>query len=316
MKAFISYSHQDQKYLDLLLKHLAQVKREELLATWTDHAIEAGGSLNNEIADELNGADIFIALISPDYIASNYCFEKEFKTAQTLHKGGKLRIIPVIVEPCDWHNTPFSELKALPKDGKAVSDWGNVNTAFLNVITGIRNLLKDKNKEIDFLKPQRTTASQSKYRAQKDFDSIEKMDFVTKAFDEVREKLTQNIKEVIEVEGIKAKILEDNSVQFKCILVNKNKIGVETTLSISKSERSSQRRNMMMLSSATHFLQFEISGSNRHDSTRIFELGYDDFHLFWREGNYNQGQQRQENSVAQIVDIMWIDWLHSVGIEF
>lgn len=316
MKAFISYSHNDQHYLDMLEKHLAQVKREGLLDTWSDHSIEAGGSFNNEISTALNQAAIFIALISPDYISSNYCYEKEFETARAQHKSGNLKIVPVIIEPCDWHNTPFSELKALPKDGKAIADWGNENTAFLNVITELRKLLKNETENNEFLQPRGFATSQSKYRAQKDFDSIEKMDFVSKAFDEVREKLTQNVKEVIEVEGIKAKILEDNSLNFKCILVNKNKIGVETTLSFTKSKKNGQLRNMMMPSYSDHFLQFEIFGSNRHNSTRIFNLAFDDFHLFWQEGSFHQGQQKQENSVSQIVDLIWIDWLHSVGIEF
>ena len=175
MKAFISYSHKDQQYLDMLEKHLAQIKRDNLLVAWTDHAIEAGGSLNKEITDVLNNSDIFLALISPDYINSNYCFEKEFKAAQELHKLGNLKIVPIIVEPCDWHNTPFAKLKALPKDGKAVADWSNHNTAFLNVITELRKLLEVTSLTSDFMQATGNQKS-TKYRAQKDFDSIEKMD--------------------------------------------------------------------------------------------------------------------------------------------
>lgn len=316
MNAFISYSHRDQGYLDMFQKHLAQVKRDGLLDAWTDHAIEAGGSFNEEIEGALIKADIFIALISPDYIGSNYCYEKEFKTAQELLDNGKIKIIPIIVEPCDWHNTPFAKLKALPKDGKAVAHWSNPNTAFLNVITEIRKLLSKTPSSGDFMKSTGSDNSSSKYRAQKDFDSIEKMDFVKKAYDEIRSKITENIKEVIEVDGIKAKILENSSETFKCILVNKNKLGVETTLIISKSDQGVQRRNMMMQTSSTNFLRFEILGSRQGQNSIFYELDYDDFHLFWKEGGYHHSGKSKEVDVSGIVDSVWIDWLHSVGIEF
>lgn len=316
MNAFISYSHKDQEYLEMLLKHLAQVKRERLLNAWTDHEIEAGSSFNADISNSLEQAKIFIALLSPDYINSNYCYEKEFKKAQDLYKAGKLKIVPVVVEPCDWHNTPFADLKALPKDGKPVADWSNPNTAFLNVITEIRKLLSKPEDQTDFLKPEGIRSSTNKYRAQKDFDSIEKMDFVKEAYNVLRSKITEYLKEVVEVEGIKAKILENGEETFKAILVNKNKVGVETTLIISTSGGGDQRRNIMMLSSATYFIEFKITGSKQVQSPRVFELDYDDFHLFWREGGFNQRNSIEELDVDSIVDLIWEDWLHSVGIEF
>jgi len=316
MNAFISYSHQDQEYLDMLLKHLAQIKRAGLLDAWTDHEIEAGKSLNAEIAMALDQSRVFFALLSPDYINSNYCYENEFKKAQELSKAGKLKIVPIIVEPCDWHNTPFGEIKALPKDGKPVADWSNPNTAFLNVITEVRKFLSKSDQQSDFIKPQGITHSHNKYRAQKDFDSIEKMDCVKEAFTEVYSKIKEYLKEVVEVEGIKAKILEESESTFRAILVNKNKIGVETVLTISTSNRNEQTRNMMMLTPASNYLNFEISGSKKGHSPRIFELDYDDFHLYWKEGGFNQRNNDTELEVNKIVDLIWEDWLHSVGIEF
>src|SRR5690554_2076224 len=128
MNAFISYSHADEAHLTNLEKHLAQVKRDGQLNSWTDHAIKAGGDLNTEISEALNNSDLFIALVSPDYINSGYCYDKEFQRALELHQQKKIKIVPIIVESCDWHATPFSNLKALPKDGKPISTWRNINT--------------------------------------------------------------------------------------------------------------------------------------------------------------------------------------------
>lgn len=81
MKAFISYSHNDSQMLDLLHKHLAQLQRDAIISTWTDREINAGANLEQTISSALGNSQIFIALLSPDYIVSNYCYEKEFTTA-------------------------------------------------------------------------------------------------------------------------------------------------------------------------------------------------------------------------------------------
>ena len=84
MKAFISYSHKDESYLERLKVHLTQMKRDDLINDWTDKEIHAGESLDNVINDALSSSDLFLALISPDYIASNYCYDKEFEVAQKM----------------------------------------------------------------------------------------------------------------------------------------------------------------------------------------------------------------------------------------
>ena len=74
MKAFISDSHNDSLSLELLHKHFKQMQRENLISTWTDNEIQGGGKLSASISKELESSNLFIALLSPDYLASNYCY--------------------------------------------------------------------------------------------------------------------------------------------------------------------------------------------------------------------------------------------------
>lgn len=320
MKAFISYSHNDDKHLKNLEKHLAQVKRDGLLQTWTDQAIEAGGVLDGEISDALTSADIFLALLSPDYINSQYCYEKEFKKAQELHKTGSLKIVPVIVEPCDWHSTPFGSLKALPKDGKAVVKWNNMNTAFVDIVTQLRKILKKEDSGL--IQPANSNnGKQTKYKSKKDFDSIEKMNFVSKAFDEIRKLLNDNISEVIQVEGIKAQVLNDNSNSFVCLLMNRNKVNVEAKLLAKKptEELGNQGANRILFGNKEHNISFNISNKNNSIREIRFDLSYDDYHMFWEKGrlnNYSNTNSDKEMSVKKIVEFIWAEWLHEVGIDF
>src|SRR5262249_13076431 len=54
------------------------------------------------------------------------------------HDSGAARVIPVIVDPCDWKAAPFAKLAAFPKDGKPITKHPNQHDAFLEVVQAIR----------------------------------------------------------------------------------------------------------------------------------------------------------------------------------
>ncbi|WGG48908.1 hypothetical protein [Rugamonas sp. DEMB1] len=65
------------------------------------------------------------------------------KRALERHDDGTARVIPVILEPCDWHTAPFGKLLAVPKDGKAVTTWPNQAEAWTDVARQIRKAIED-----------------------------------------------------------------------------------------------------------------------------------------------------------------------------
>lgn len=144
LKAFISYSHVDEHALDRLKKHLAMLRRDQVIAEWFDQVINAGGDIDAAISKHLDECDLFIALVSADFLDSSYCYEREMRRALALNEKGSLRVVPVIVGPCDWQSSPLGKLKALPKDGKPVSDWTNKDTAWLDVVKQLRKLADEQ----------------------------------------------------------------------------------------------------------------------------------------------------------------------------
>jgi hypothetical protein len=60
------------------------------------------------------------------------------------HENGAAVVIPVILRPCDWHDTPFGKLLAVPKDGRPITQWANPDEAFLDVVRGIKNALPSR----------------------------------------------------------------------------------------------------------------------------------------------------------------------------
>src|SRR6476660_4799035 len=140
---FFSYSHKDEKLRDRLEVHLSALQREGLISEWHDRKIGAGTEWKNAIDDNLKAASIILLLVSADFLASDYCYDVELKYAMERHQKSQARVIPVILQPCDWNTSIFARLQALPKNVKPVTDWKNRNSAFLNVVEGIRKTLQD-----------------------------------------------------------------------------------------------------------------------------------------------------------------------------
>ena len=144
MRAFISYSHKDANLLTQLHEHLAALRRQGLLDTWTDREICAGDVIDDHVSAEIEDAELYLLLVSSSFINSNYCFDKEFARALVRQKAGKARIVPIIVRECDWQIPELRQFKALPEDGKAVVSrhWHSMDEGFRNVADGLRSLLE------------------------------------------------------------------------------------------------------------------------------------------------------------------------------
>jgi hypothetical protein len=138
---FFSYSHRDEDLRDEIEVHLAMLKKEGLIEAWHDRKIPAGDEVDARIDDKLEAADVILLLVSPDFLASSYCYDREVQRAMERHEEGAARVIPVILRPCDWKNAPFRKLLAAPRDGKPVTKWPDRDEAFLDVVQQIRAAL-------------------------------------------------------------------------------------------------------------------------------------------------------------------------------
>ncbi|WP_437516751.1 TIR domain-containing protein [Sorangium sp. So ce1099] len=143
IRLFFSYSHKDEALRDELETHLALLKRQGLLETWHDRRIGAGTEWADQIDRNLDEADVILLLVSADFLASDYCFDKEMKRALARHDGGQARVVPVILRKTDWHSAPFARLQALPKDARPVTLWQDRDEAWTDVALGIRRAIEE-----------------------------------------------------------------------------------------------------------------------------------------------------------------------------
>jgi hypothetical protein len=137
-RVFFSYSHADEVLRDRLEVALTMLKRQGVIETWHDRRIAPGDDFAGEIDAELERADIVLLLVSPDFLASDYCYDVEMRRALERHDAGEAAVVPVILRPCQWHDAPFGKLLATPRDGKPVTKHADLDDAFLEIANAIK----------------------------------------------------------------------------------------------------------------------------------------------------------------------------------
>ena len=150
---FISYSHEDEAYKDKLQKHLGLLQRNGIIETWNDRKIIAGEEWDKKIKNELEKSHIILLLVSVDFLASDYCYGVEIQRSIEKHNRGEAVVIPIILRKCDWQETCFGKLQALPNNAKPVKSFTDEDEAFYSITEGIKSSItqlkvKTKNKEV------------------------------------------------------------------------------------------------------------------------------------------------------------------------
>ena len=144
LEVFFSYAHEDEPLRDELAKQLKLLERQGIITAWHDRQIVAGSNWGNAIDTHLESAQVILLLVSPDFLASDYCWDVEVKRAMERHDAGEACVIPVILRPVDyWHEAPFGKLQALPTNAKPVTTWENRDEAFMIVAKGIRQAISN-----------------------------------------------------------------------------------------------------------------------------------------------------------------------------
>jgi internalin A len=144
LRLFYSYSHKDEALRDELEIRLKLLQRNNLIQPWHDRRILPGADWKHELDTNLARADIILLLISPDFIASDYCYEIEVAQALKRHEAKEAIVLPILIRPVNWNAIPFNHLQALPTDLKAVTQWTDRDDAWLAIEQGIEKLIREK----------------------------------------------------------------------------------------------------------------------------------------------------------------------------
>lgn len=158
-KIFISYSHIDEELKKELISHLSAILRRKDAEIWHDRLIKAGQILDTEISDAAYKSDIFLFLISPDFIGSDYCMTIEYREAKRRHNLGEAIIIPILLRHCDWKVEGIEKFNIKPTDALPVTDGAfgadgkhKRDKAWSDIVAGIRDAIESVNKSRETVK--------------------------------------------------------------------------------------------------------------------------------------------------------------------
>jgi TIR domain-containing protein len=104
---FFSYAHADEDLRDQLETHLSGLRRQGIISSWHDRRIIAGTDIGHAIDSHIDTADIVLLLVSPNFIASDYCYEREMERAlERQHRKSTARVRRASSRSSSGHQHP------------------------------------------------------------------------------------------------------------------------------------------------------------------------------------------------------------------
>jgi len=142
----VLYAENDYTQYSQFLRHLKVLAYSNFISIWDESIAQSINQWKDSVKMAIIEADVVIALISNDFLYSDFYYKELFQLAYNLHLKGKTVVIPVIIRHCFWEVTLIKKINILPENGNPVVDgsWNSVDTALTEVVKGIFDIIKPK----------------------------------------------------------------------------------------------------------------------------------------------------------------------------
>ena len=147
VRLFVSYSHEEATWCKRLLPVLRVKANVDVLQAWHDTELKAGDRWDKEIQAELERMDIFLCLVSYQFLASDYIQSVEMRRAKARHEDGEIEVVPVVLytinlkDDCEF----LYQFNPLPKWNKSWRDFekdGDWRDALYPIGTGLKEAIE------------------------------------------------------------------------------------------------------------------------------------------------------------------------------
>ncbi|WP_114939394.1 toll/interleukin-1 receptor domain-containing protein [Mucilaginibacter endophyticus] len=154
---FISYSHVDEKWLNIILTFLKPYTRGEKISVWSDKEIKPGTAWRDEIEARLLSCRVAILLVSPNFLASDFIMENELPLILERSSNGELILYWIAISHSAYKTTalvelqsannpsnPLDQLEKAERDKVLVQITENIANAInLNAIGNVLKIIDD-----------------------------------------------------------------------------------------------------------------------------------------------------------------------------
>ncbi len=138
VRLYYVFSHEDGIFANEIRKYLEILRKHRIIDEWDSLKLT---SVTDEIymLDEyLITAQIVLLLVSPDFLAYDFLYSTALQKVLERHDAGKAIVLPVLLRPADWTNTPLARLQVLPDNEMPIILWSNEDEAYFNIEKNIR----------------------------------------------------------------------------------------------------------------------------------------------------------------------------------
>lgn len=137
---FISYSKDDNDYMLELRKHLSFLPNDYI--TWCDHDLQIGTQYKTEIISKLNEASVIVFLVSANLFSTKFIKDVEIPIIlQRYEAKDPIAIVPVIIKPCLWEESPLGQFTVTPFKGQPVNAIADRDEAWKTVVNDIKTVV-------------------------------------------------------------------------------------------------------------------------------------------------------------------------------
>ncbi|WP_437991033.1 TIR domain-containing protein [Sorangium sp. So ce145] len=140
-RIFLCHAPDDLKHARALCTHLSVIHRQGLIETFRAEDMLPGSTVADALAASLDQSDIVLCLVSASFLAHEGCADQVDRALRRRSRSRAPIVVPVLVRPSDWRESPLGVLQPLPENGQPITAWGSEDEAWSSVTSGLRRLL-------------------------------------------------------------------------------------------------------------------------------------------------------------------------------
>ena len=118
---FISYSHQDQQWLEKIRNWLSPLEQKGLVRIWADSEIAPGQEWQKEIARALAEARTALLLVTQNFLSSQFIQTQELPLLLDAAREKGVSILWIAVAECLYEESPIQRYQAVNDPKKPLS---------------------------------------------------------------------------------------------------------------------------------------------------------------------------------------------------
>jgi len=140
IEVFVSFangdeqSHRQREVWKHLTDCLDALRDEGVIRDWFCQAIDAGAA-DAEAIGRLKRSDVIIFALGQNYLDYPERYQEVLKN---LPESGRYLVFSLLLYPSVWHDSPFKRFNLLPSNKAPVTEWNDVEGAFIEIKEAIK----------------------------------------------------------------------------------------------------------------------------------------------------------------------------------